>query len=80
MCRCSDLERIGEVGRCRWRLEVGQHQQSRAENTFYRYKRRFGGRLSARNEEAQRNEVLTACNILNKMTALGMPASMAVRG
>jgi len=48
-------------------LASGQHPQSRAENTFYRYKKRFGGRLSARNEEAQRNEVLTACNILNKI-------------
>jgi len=45
-----------------------------------RYKKRFGGRLSARNEEAQRNEVLTACNILNRMTELGMPNSIALRG
>ena len=63
-----------------WRLEAGQHHQSRAENTFYRYKKRFGGRLSARNEEAQRNEVLTACNILNRMTELGMPNSIELRG
>ncbi len=42
--RDAHIERIGEVGRRRWRLEVGQHHQSRAENTFYRYKRRFGGR------------------------------------
>ena len=78
--RDAHLERIGEVGRRRWRLEAGQHHQSRAENTFYRYKKRFGGRLSARNEEAQRNEVLTACNILNRMTELGMPSSIALRG
>jgi hypothetical protein len=45
-----------------------------------RYKKRFGGRLTARNEEAQRNEVLTDCNILNKMTELGMPNSVALRG
>ena len=76
--RDAHLERICEVGRRRWRLEAGQHRQSRAENTFYRYKKRFGGRLSARNEEAQRNEVLTACSILNKMTELGMPVSRAV--
>ena len=78
--RDAHLERIKEVGRRRWRLETGQHQQARAENTFYRYKKRFGARLSARNEEAQRNEVLTACNILNKMTELGMPNSVALRG
>jgi len=55
--RAPHIERIGEVERRRWRLEAGQHHQSRAENTFYRYKKRFGGRLSARNEEAQRNEM-----------------------
>jgi hypothetical protein len=37
------------------------------------------GRLSARNAEAQRQEVLTVCNILNKMTDHGMPNSMALR-
>ena len=78
--RDAHLERIQEVGRRRWRLEAGQHQQARAENTFYRTKKRFGARLSTRNEEAQRNEVLTACNILNKMTELGMPNSVALLG
>ena len=78
--RDAHLNRIKEVGRRRWRLEKGQHQQARAENAFYRYKRRLGGRLRARNTEAQRNEVLTACNILNKMTELGMPNSVALRG
>ena len=38
--RDAHIERIGEMGRRRWRLEAGQHHQSRAENTFYRYKRR----------------------------------------
>ena len=78
--RDAHLERIKEVGRRCWRLEAGQHHQARAENTFYRYKKRFGGRLTARNEAAQRNEVLTGCNILNKMTELGMPNSIALRG
>ena len=57
-----------------------KHQQAREENTFNRTKKRFGARLSTRNEEAPRNEVLTACNILNKMTELGMPNSVALRG
>ena len=78
--RDAHLERIKEVGRRCWRLEAGQHHQARAENTFYRYKKRFGGRLTARNEPSQRNEVLTGCNILNSMTELGMPNSIALRG
>ncbi|NCG21148.1 MAG: hypothetical protein GWP91_19220 [Rhodobacterales bacterium] len=51
-----------------------------SENTFYRYKKRFGGRLTARNQAAQRNEALTACNILNKRTELGRRNSVALRG
>ena len=48
---------------------------ARAENTFSRYRRLFGGRLRARGEMAQRNEALTAGNILNRMSELGMPRS-----
>ena len=45
------------------------------ENTFYRYKSAFGGRLKARNQSAQRNEVMTGCNIINQFAVLGMPVS-----
>jgi hypothetical protein len=69
------VERIAEIGRRRWRVEAGQHAQARAENTFSRYKQLFGGRLRARGETAQRNEAITACNILNRMAELGMPRS-----
>jgi hypothetical protein len=48
--RDAHLEKIAEVGRRRWRVEVGQHAQARAENTFFRYKQIFGGRLRARGE------------------------------
>ncbi|NCG19168.1 MAG: hypothetical protein GWP91_09160 [Rhodobacterales bacterium] len=41
--RDAHLQRTQEVGRRHWRLEAGQHQQARTENTFYRYKKRFGG-------------------------------------
>ena len=44
-------------------------------NTFFRYKRVFSGRLRARGEPAPRNEVFIACNVLNRMTELGMPHS-----
>jgi len=47
----------GGAGRRRWRLDVGQHEQSRAENTFYRYKGAFGCRLKARRQAAQRKEI-----------------------
>ena len=55
------------------------HQQARAENTFYRYKRSFGRELRARREDGQRVEVLAGCIILNKMFALGRPHSGPIR-
>ena len=60
------------------RVEAEQHAQARAENTFSRYKRPFGSRLRARNETVQRNEALTGCRILTRMTELGMPRSERV--
>ncbi len=73
--RDAHIEKIAELGRRRWRVEAGQHSQARAENTFFRYKRLFGGRLRARGELAQKNEILVGCNILNRMTECGMPRS-----
>ena len=69
------IKRIAAVGRARWRQEEGQHRQARVENTFYRYKRLFGPCLRARNSEAQRAEVMTACSMLDRMTSLGTPVS-----
>ena len=77
-CRDGHIEHIGRVGRRQWRLDVGQHQQARAENTFFRYKGAFGGRLKGRTEATQRAEALTGCRILNRMAALGMPVSVKV--
>ena len=73
--RDGHLEHIERAGRRRWRIEVGQHQQARAECAIGRYKSTFGGRMRARNPGAQRAEALTACNILNRMTVLGGPVS-----
>ena len=73
--RDAHIEKIAEVGRRRWRLEAGQHAQARAENTFFRYKRLFCGRLRARSEPAQKNEIRVGCNILNRMTECGRPRS-----
>ncbi|MFT5268422.1 MAG: hypothetical protein ACI88C_001855, partial [Acidimicrobiales bacterium] len=47
--------------------------------TFMRYKRILGDRLHARDADGQSVEARLACNILNRMTELGMPASYAVR-
>jgi hypothetical protein len=80
-CRARDraVRRIRKVGRREWKKESGYHQQARAENTFFRYKRILGDRLHARDADAQAVEARLACNILNRMTELGMPASYTVR-
>ena len=76
-CQRNDaIERIGAVGRRQWRKESGAHRQARAENGMYRYKRIIGDRLRAQHREAQKKESLIAVNIINRMTALGMPESV----
>ena len=80
-CRARDriVRRIRKVGRRQWKKESGYHQQARAENTFMRFKRILGDRLHARDADGQSVEARLACNILNRMTELGMPESAAVR-
>ncbi|MFT7624947.1 MAG: hypothetical protein ACI9WU_004138, partial [Myxococcota bacterium] len=54
------------------------HQQARAENGMYRYKRIIGDALRSRTPDAQKREVLIAVNVLNRMTQIGMPESVPV--
>ncbi len=70
--------RVKKIGRRQWRKESGYHQQARVENPFFRYKTIVGPRLRVRNPESQRAEAVIACNILNRMTGLGMPESFPV--
>ena len=48
------------------------------ENAFFRYKSVIGDRLNARHPKAMAVETATACNILNRMTELGRPSSVAI--
>ncbi len=76
--RDRTIMRVKEIGRRQWKKEAGYHRQARVENTFFRYKAIVGPRLRARHPESQRAEAVIACNILNRMTGLGMPESFAV--
>jgi IS5 family transposase len=80
--RCPDrkrtIARVNAVGRRRWRKESGYHRQGRVENAFFRYKTIIGDRLRARDASAREVEARVACNILNVMTELGRPASVAI--
>ena len=78
-CQRNDaIERIGKVGRRQWRKESGAHQQAHAENGMYRYKRIIGDHLRAQHRESQKTEALIAVNVINRMTALGMPESAKI--
>jgi IS5 family transposase len=76
--RDRTIMRVKEIGRRQWKKESGYHHQARVENTFFRYKTIIGPGLRARHPEAQGAEALMACNILNRMIALGRPESFAI--
>jgi len=78
--RDRHLEMIDEVGRQAWQKQVGYRQQARVEGTFLRYKRPLGCGLQARGLEAQTQESMIGCNILNRMLELGRSDSVAVTG
>ena len=72
------IRHVHDVGRRQWKTEAGYHRQWKAENTFFRYNTIIADRLRARGRDAQRVEARLACNILNCMSELGMPASAAI--
>jgi IS5 family transposase len=76
--RDAAIARIAEVGRQQWRKESGAHQQARADNGMFRFKRLLGDHLRSRSPDGQKTEAMSGVNILNRMTALGMPESVAV--
>ena len=76
--RNQAIERIDEIGRRQWRNESGAHQQVRAENAMYRFKCTVGDSLRAKHRESQKTEALIAVNVINRMTALGMPESAKI--
>jgi hypothetical protein len=76
--RNEAIKRIAKVGRRQWRKESGAHQQARADNGMFRYKRNIGAALRARKFETQKREAKIAVNVINRMTELGMPQSVAV--
>ena len=64
--RDHHVHRIKHDGVFQWRREAGYYQQSKVENTFYRYKTILGRNLRARNEKNREVETIIECNIFNK--------------
>ena len=79
--RNRHIRAIERHGRREWyklsgyteRSMVENTERSMVENAVYRYKAIIGSEMRARTLARQRVEHRIACEILNKMTALGMP-------
>ena len=76
--RDKHVQKIFNEGIHTWRRESGYYQQSRVENTFYRYKTILGKKLRARTEESREVETILGCKILNRFLDLGRCESMLV--
>ncbi len=79
VARDRTVKRMQEIGQRRWKKEAGYHRQARVENVFFRYKSIIGDGLRARSSAGQGTEAVLACNVLNRMTDLGRPASYAIK-
>jgi Transposase DDE domain len=76
--RDQQLLAIQSEGRFAWKRRSGYYDQAYAENAFARFKQTFGDHLRAKREESQEREASLACQLLNRMRALGRPQSYAV--
>jgi hypothetical protein len=77
--RDKHLATIAEHGRMSWQRSSGYNRRSLVETTMFRYKTAIGRRLRARTLPNQRTEAKVGCNVLNRMTGLGMPVSARIR-
>ncbi|WP_157899672.1 DDE-type integrase/transposase/recombinase [Luteitalea pratensis] len=64
--------------RQQWQKASGYHRQARVENAFFRYKSIIVDGLRARSRHGRDVEASLACRVLNRMTALGRPESIAI--
>lgn len=58
---------------------TGYCRRSLVETAMYRYKTIIGRRLRARTLPNQQTEAKVGCNVLNRMTRLGMPISVRIK-
>jgi transposase len=77
--RDRHIAMIAQHGRIGWQRRSGYNRRSLVETAVYRYKTIIGRRLCARSLLNQRTEARIGCNVLNRMTRLGMPVSVRRR-
>lgn len=64
-------------GKKAWKKTSGYHRRSLVETHMFRLKTILGGKLHSINVSNQNSEATIMANILNKMTALGMPKTQS---
>jgi hypothetical protein len=78
LSRDTLLREIRNLGRKAWKIKCGYHRRSLAETAIYRFKQLLGATLMARDFLRQNVEAILKCNILNRITMLGMPLSYPI--
>lgn len=78
LSRDETLRAIRKEGKQRWKKLSNYHRRSLAETGIFRVKRIFGGQLLSVHFESQATDLFIRCELLNKMTRLGMPNTVAV--
>src|SRR5277367_6318560 len=71
----AEIEEHGHMG---WQRRSGYNRRSLVETAMYRYKTVMGRRLLARTLSGQQVEAKIGCNVLNRMTSFGMPATIRI--
>lgn len=77
--RDQHVRAIAQHGRMNWQRSSGYNRRSLVEAAMYRYKTIIGRRLHARTLPNQQTEAKIGCNVLNRMTRLGMPVSVRIK-
>jgi hypothetical protein len=71
--RNHNIRSRAQLGKRDWHQKSGYSLRAKVETTVFRYKIIFGPAMKARRLAAQRAEAKIRCQILNTITALGMP-------
>ena len=77
--RCSNMLEIAAKGMLSWQTNHHYGKRNGSETAMQRYKRIFGPRMHARKMSNQEQEMMVACGVMNRFTALGMPQSYITR-
>ena len=76
--RDEAIKQVRLLGRKAWKQQAGYHRRSLAETGMFRVKTLLGRRLSCHTLENQCVEAKIWCYVVNKMTLLGMPKTVAI--